>query len=71
MRLAIAEDFINLMILNRADSEFELQDLLKNKEQFYNTIMKEFLKKNSSSVVSQLRSMDEPFEIRKKSRSKK
>ena len=71
MRLAIAEDFINLMILNRADSEFELQDLLKNKEQFYNTIMKEFLKKNSSSVVSQLRSMDEPFELSKKSKRSK
>ena len=46
-------------------------NLLKNKEQFYNTIMKEFLKKNSSSVVSQLRSMDEPFELSKKSKRSK
>ena len=70
MRLAIAEDFINLMILNCDDSAFELKDLMSNKEVFYNTIMKEFLKKNSSSVVSQLRSMDEPFEIKKNSRAR-
>ena len=68
MRLAIAEDFINLMILNRDDSDFELQGLMENKELFYNTIMKEFLKRNSSSVIAQLRSMDEPFELSKKSK---
>jgi hypothetical protein len=70
MRIAIAEDFINLMIQNRDDIEFELKDLLKNKDILYNVIMKEFLKRNSSSVVTQLRSMDEPFEIKKKAKTK-
>jgi rRNA-processing protein FCF1 len=70
MRIAIAEDFINLMIQNRDDIEFELKDLLKNKDILYNVIMKEFLKRNSSSVVTQLRSMDEPFKIKKKAKTK-
>lgn len=60
MRLAVAEDLINLMLLNRDDSDFELKDLLHDKEVFYNYILKEFLKKNSSSVVSELRKMEDP-----------
>ena len=30
MRLAIAEDFINLVIVNREDTDFELSELLQN-----------------------------------------
>jgi hypothetical protein len=62
MRLAVAEDLINLMILNKDDSDFELKELLKDKTSFYNLILKEFLKKNSSSVLSELRDMDDPLE---------
>lgn len=60
MRLAVAEDLINLMLLNRDDAEFELKDLMQDKEAFYNYILKEFLKKNSSSVVDELKKMDDP-----------
>ena len=60
MRLAVAEDFINLTILNRDDQDFELNEFLQNKEQYYNYILKEFLKKNSSSVVDELRNMEDP-----------
>lgn len=74
MRLAIAEDFINLIIVNRDDTDFELSDLLKDKDAFSAYVMKEFLKQNSSSVVDQLKTMDEPmpelksrFKTRKKS----
>ncbi len=67
MKLAIAEDFTNLIILNKDDSEFELNSLLKNKEQYSNYIMREFLKQNSSSITKELSSMDEKkFSIRKK-----
>jgi hypothetical protein len=62
MRLAVAEDLINLMILNQDDSDFELNELLQDKTSFYNLILKEFLKKNSSSVLSELRGMDDPLE---------
>ncbi len=55
MRLAVAEDFVNLLILNRDDQEFELNDLLENKEALTNHIMKQFLKFNSSPILEELR----------------
>ncbi len=55
MRLAVAEDFLNLVILNRDDQEFELNDLLNNKEELTNHIMKQFLKFNSSPILEELR----------------
>ena len=61
MRLAIAEDFVNLMVLNRDDSEFVLKDLFQNKEEFNKLIMKEFLKKNSSTVIQELKFMENPL----------
>ena len=57
MRLAIAEDFVNLILLNRDDTDFILKDLFNNKEDFNKLIVKEFLKRNSSSVSHELKSM--------------
>lgn len=57
MRLAISEDFVNLMLLNRDDTDFILKDLFNNKEEFNKLIIKEFLKRNSSSVTHELSSM--------------
>jgi hypothetical protein len=68
MRLAIAEDFVNLIVLNREDSSFELTSLLKDKDQFNAFILKEFLKKNSSSVIDELKSMEETFVAAKRKR---
>ena len=66
MRLAIAEDFTNLVILNRDDTDFELSELIHNKEEFSNYVIREFLKQNGSSVVKDLRSMnDDLVEIKK------
>jgi hypothetical protein len=59
MRLAVAEDFINLIVLNRDDADFELSEFLKDKELYYQFILKEFLRLNSSSVASQLRKMED------------
>ncbi len=59
MRLAIAEDFINLIVLNRDDADFELTEFLNDKEQYYQFILKEFLRLNSSSVASELRKMED------------
>ena len=58
MRLAVAEDFVNLLILNRDDQEFELNDLLSNKEELTNHVMKQFLKFNSSPILEELRNQE-------------
>jgi hypothetical protein len=71
MKLAIAEDLINLIILNRDDSSFELKETLKKKEELNQFILKEFLKLNSSSVIPELREMDERIPTIKKTRKKK
>lgn len=68
MRLAVAEDFTNLIVLNHDDSNFELANLLKDKEQFNAFVFKEFMKNNSSSVIEELKTMDEPFELIKRKR---
>lgn len=61
MRLAISEDFMNLMIINRDDKEFELRSLLQDKTAFSNHILKEFLRKNSSTVIAELKTMENPI----------
>ena len=67
MRLAVSEDFMNLMLLNRDDTDFILKDLFKNKEDFSRLLMKEFLKKNSTSVLQDLKHMEnDPKGIRKR-----
>ena len=71
MRLAISEDFVNLMLLNRDDSQFVLKDLFENKETFSRLVMKEFLKKNSTSVLHDLNKMDDDPNGIKKSFKKK
>ena len=70
MRLAIYEDLINLIIANKDDVDFELSELMKNKEDLSNFIIREFLKQNSSSVVNDLRTMEEPLTCLKKKFSK-
>ena len=70
MRLAISEDLINLIIANKDDIDFELSDLMKDKEDLSNFIIREFLKQNSSSVVNDLRTMEEPLVELKKRFSK-
>lgn len=59
MKLAVAEGFTNLVILNKDDNEFELNSLLKDKEQYSNYIMRAFLRQNSSPVIKELPKMSE------------
>ena len=54
MRLAVAEDFVNLIIQNRDDTDFSLSNLLEDKQALSDYIMREFLKQNSSSVVGRV-----------------
>jgi hypothetical protein len=61
MRLAIAEDFISLVLLNKEDAEIELEDLSGNRNEYYTYILKEFMKHNSSSVLDELKEMEDPI----------
>lgn len=62
MSIALAEDLINLIVVNADDKEFKLQELVKDKTAFRALVTKEFLKQNSGSVLSDLRSMENEFE---------
>ena len=47
MRLALTEDLIGLIILNREDENFELSELLKDKTALSNYVTGRFFKKNN------------------------
>lgn len=59
MRIAISEDFTNLMIKNQDDKDFLLKDLVNEKSELSKFVVQQFLKINSSSVASELSSMPE------------
>jgi len=56
---ALTEDLYNLIIVNGDDKDFELKDILKQKEDLKAFIMKEFLQLNNQAVTSKLKDMDE------------
>ncbi len=61
MSIALSEDLINLIVVNGDDKDFELVDLVKDKNTFRTTVTNEFLKINSNSVLDDLKLMeDEP-----------
>ena len=59
MRNAVAEDLVNLIIVNGDDKEFELQEMISKKVEFKALVFKEFMRLNSNSVTSELSDMDE------------
>jgi len=61
MRIAVSEDLVNLIISNRDDVNFELKDFVNKKEEFKQFVMTEFFRLNSSSVLSELSKMEDPF----------
>lgn len=67
IELALVEDLFNLIIVNRDDADFELKDLLKDKKQLKEFVMKEFIQLNNKPLTSELKHMDEPkFALAKK-----
>lgn len=61
MSIALSEDLINLIVVNGEDKDFELIDLVKDKNSFRTMVTNEFLKINSNSVLDDLKLMeDEP-----------
>ncbi|MFT6716711.1 MAG: hypothetical protein ACJA0Q_001359 [Saprospiraceae bacterium] len=61
MSIAVAEDLINLIVVNGDDKGFELSELMKDQRAFKLFVISEFMKNNSKSVLSELKSMDDDF----------
>jgi hypothetical protein len=56
---ALTEDLFNLIIVNRDDKDFELKELLLEKDQLKTFVMQEFIKLNNKSITSELKNMAE------------
>lgn len=61
MSIAVAEDLINLIVVNGDDKDFQLSDLMKDQKSFKLFVISEFLRINSSSVIDELKAMDDHF----------
>ena len=61
MGIAVAEDLINLIVVNGDDKDFKLSKVMKNQRAFKLFVINEFMKNNSKSVLNELKSMDEEF----------
>lgn len=61
MSIAISEDLVGLIISNQEDTNFELIDFIKKKEEFKKFVTKEFFKHNNKTVISELGRMEEEY----------
>lgn len=72
MSIALSEDLINLIVVNGDDKDFELLELVKDKQKFRALVATEFLKLNSNSVLDDLKLMEDdyPFQMIKNKNQK-
>jgi len=61
MSIAVAEDLINLIVVNGDDEGFELSELMKDQRAFKLFVINEFMKNNSKSFLNELKFMEEGF----------
>ena len=59
MRNVVAEDLVNLIIVNGDDKEFELKDMISKKAKFKEMVFREFMRLNSNVVTKELAEMEE------------
>lgn len=64
MSIALAEDLINLIVVNEEDKGFELSELVKDKNNFRAFVTAEFLKLNSNSVLDDLKTMNDDLDFK-------
>ena len=65
MSIALSEDLINLIVVNGEDKDFELLDLIKDKNKFRTLVTSEFLRLNSQNMVlNDLKEMKDEPEIK-------
>lgn len=62
---SLVEDLFNLIIVNGDDKDFELKDLLLEKEQLKAFVLKEFILLNNQPITAELKNMEE-ISFRKK-----
>lgn len=65
MACMLAEDLFNLIIVNGDDKDFELNHLLREKEQLKAFVLKQFILLNNKPITSELKNMEE-ISFRKK-----
>jgi len=56
---ALTEDLFNLIIVNGDDKDFELKNILSNKEVLKEFVMREFIQLNNQPITAELKNMDE------------
>ncbi|TXB66196.1 hypothetical protein FRY74_06380 [Vicingus serpentipes] len=59
VEIALTEDLFNLIIVNGDDKDFELKNLLKDKQGLKSFVIKEFIKLNQKPITKDLKNMDE------------
>ena len=59
MRNVVAEDLVNLIIVNGDDKEFKLKDMISKKAKFKEMVFREFMRLNSNVVTKELSEMEE------------
>ena len=64
MSIALAEDLINLIVVNGEDKDFELIELVKDKTKFRSLVTSEFLKINANSVLDDLKDMEDDLNFK-------
>lgn len=65
MACMLAEDLFNLIIVNGDDKDFELNNLLTEKEELKTFVLKEFILLNNKPITAELKNMEE-ISFRKK-----
>ncbi len=65
MECALAEDLFNLIIVNGDDANFELKNMLNEKEELKAFVIQEFIKLNNKPITAELKNMEE-ISFRKK-----
>jgi hypothetical protein len=67
MSIAVSEDFLNLIIVNNDDKNFELNHLLIDKAEFRRYVTSQFFKLNGPSLADELKVMEEiRFDLKSK-----
>lgn len=61
MSIAVTEDLINLIVVNRDDEYFQLSELMKKQQAFRLFVTNEFMKNNANPLLNELKSMDDNF----------
>jgi hypothetical protein len=58
-KITLAEDLVNLIIVNQEDQNFDLRTLMSQKSDFKEFVIREFFKNNYKPVTKNLSKMEE------------